>query len=96
MKSHSTVSSDEDKDKIDDLMMEEINEKQLDSSTVQGEDKHLSDKLPLKSKVILGPVDRYFYYGTFPWKFTVHLLIVLVSSQIGFLKSEQSTILFVP
>lgn len=62
------MSSDEEKDVIDN-MIDDIDQKQHDTykttlSVVESEgQKHLRDILPLKSKIILGPVDRYFYYG---------------------------------
>ena len=36
--------------------------------------------VPLISQIILGPIHRYRYYGSFPWKMFVHVLIVIMAS----------------
>lgn len=33
-------------------------------------------RVPLKSKVILGPIEKYTWYGVFPWQMLTHLMIV--------------------
>lgn len=46
--------------------------------------------IPLKDRIVLGPIDRYKKYGYFPWKFVVHILLtVLTSVQILFIVDGQ-------
>lgn len=40
--------------------------------------------MPLKGKVILSPLDRYRWYGIPPWKFIIHLTLVVLASVIAF------------
>ena len=52
--------------------------------------------MPLKSKVILGPIEKYKWYGVFPGKFVVHLLIVILSSQLGLYYNAHNNDLYLP
>jgi hypothetical protein len=36
--------------------------------------------IPLKDRIVLGPIDRYKKYGYFPWKFVVHILLTVLTS----------------
>ena len=52
---------------------------------------HISTKIPLKSKVILGPLERYKWYGVVPSKFFVHLMIIMTSTLVALnISAEQS------
>lgn len=55
-----------------------------------GNGKKVSD-VPLISQIILGPIHRYRYYGRFPWKMFVHVLIVLMASVV-LLKSNSENV----
>ena len=43
-------------------------------------DKHLKSKIPLKGKILLSPMERYHWYGLPPYKFSLHILLVLITS----------------
>ena len=34
----------------------------------------------MRDKIVLGPIDRYKKYDHFPWKFIVHIMLILVTS----------------
>lgn len=38
------------------------------------------DDIPLKSKIILGPVQKYYLYNRFPWKFITHIILVTLTT----------------
>lgn len=44
----------------------------------------MQSTVPLKGKVILSPLDRYKWYGIPPWKFIIHLTLVVLASTIAF------------
>jgi len=37
-------------------------------------------EIPLRDKLILGPIDKYILYDRFPWKLMIHLLLILFTS----------------
>jgi hypothetical protein len=41
--------------------------------------------LPLKDKIMMGPLDKYQKYNRFPWKMIVHLLLIIASTTLVFL-----------
>ena len=53
-------------------------------------------KIPLKSTVLLGPLHKYKWYGEFPRKFFLHILIVLVSVWLAFFSHMKNAELFEP
>ena len=36
--------------------------------------------IPLKDRIVLGPIDRYKKYGYFPWKFVNHMMLTILTS----------------
>ena len=46
------------------------------------EDKLLGDErsMPLKDKISLGPIEKYTIYNRFPYKLTLHILLLLLMS----------------
>lgn len=52
--------------------------------TMTAEIKHIETTVPIKGKVILGPLSRYKWYGIPPWKFIIHLTLVVLASVIAF------------
>ena len=36
--------------------------------------------ISLKDKIVLGPIDRYKKYNHFPWKFIIHILLIVITS----------------
>lgn len=46
--------------------------------------------IPLKDKIMLGPIDKYRKYNRFPWKFIIHVvLLFLTAFQVVSLMEEQ-------
>jgi hypothetical protein len=54
-----------------------------ESGEAEKEHKHLMSGVPLKSKVILSPLERYMWYGQMPTKFVLHILIMIVASTLA-------------
>lgn len=44
------------------------------------DDQAATDYIPLKAKILLGPIDKYRLYGRFPWKLILHILLVATTS----------------
>lgn len=38
--------------------------------------------MPLKDKISLGPIDKYTIYNRFPYKLTMHILLLILTSLI--------------
>jgi len=36
--------------------------------------------MPLKDTLFLSPIEKYKFYGRFPWKMVIHLLLVILST----------------
>lgn len=36
--------------------------------------------MPLKDNLFLSPIEKYKFYGRFPWKMVIHLLLVILST----------------
>ena len=36
--------------------------------------------MPLKDKISLGPIEKYTIYNRFPWKLTLHLILLVLTS----------------
>jgi len=36
--------------------------------------------IPLRDRIILGPIDKYIIYDRFPWKFVMHILLILFTT----------------
>ena len=54
-----------------------------------------------KDSLILGPIDKYVKYGIFPWKFLIHIMLMIMTAwiilleivpQTGFQAQMQSTV----
>jgi hypothetical protein len=39
-------------------------------------------KMPLKDKISLGPIDKYVIYNRFPFKLTLHIILLILTSLI--------------
>jgi len=37
-------------------------------------------RMPLKDKISLGPIEKYTIYNRFPYKLTLHILLVILTS----------------
>lgn len=37
-------------------------------------------KMPLKDKISLGPIDKYTLYNRFPYKLSLHLALMILTS----------------
>lgn len=57
---------------------------------------HLMTTIPLKSTVLLGPLHKYKWYGSFPRKFLLHIFIVCVSVWLAFFSHRKNATLFEP
>ena len=40
----------------------------------------LNTPQPFKSRLLMGPIERYKHYGIFPWAFLINILLVILSS----------------
>jgi hypothetical protein len=38
------------------------------------------NKISLKDKIVMGPIDRYKKYNHFPWKLLLHIMLLFVTS----------------
>ena len=48
--------------------------------------------VPLRDRLILGPIDRYKKYGHFPYKFMIHIVMMLLTAlQVYLMVSMQVT-----
>ena len=45
--------------------------------------RHLESGVPLKSKIILSPLDRYNWYGSVPHKFNLHVILIITCSYLA-------------
>lgn len=36
--------------------------------------------IPIKDSLYLSPIDKYKYYGKFPWKLIIHILLLICTS----------------
>ena len=36
--------------------------------------------IPIKDNLFLSPIEKYKFYGRFPWKMVIHLLLVILST----------------
>jgi len=53
----------------------------MDRSTDDKENYENNKKdMPLKDKLFLSPIEKYKFYGRFPWKMFIHLLLVILST----------------
>jgi hypothetical protein len=52
--------------------------------------------VPLKAKVLLSPIERYKWYGVFPGKFLIHLVIVILASVISIDNNIMNEDIFTP
>ena len=43
-------------------------------------DKQRYDEMPIKDKILLGPIDKYRKYNRFPWKFLFHVIMVVMTT----------------
>ena len=39
--------------------------------------KNYKDQIPIKDSLYLSPIAKYKYYGRFPWKLIIHILLVI-------------------
>lgn len=37
-------------------------------------------EIPLKDKILLGPIDKYRKYNRFPWKYLIHIMMIIMST----------------
>ena len=37
-------------------------------------------RMPLKDKISLGPIEKYTIYNRFPYKFVIHILLLIMMS----------------
>ena len=37
-------------------------------------------KMPLKDKISLGPIEKYTLYNRFPYKLTLHIMLLILTS----------------
>ena len=43
----------------------------------------MKDSIPLKDKILLGPIEKYVKYGKFPFKLLLHILmLIFLTSQV--------------
>ena len=38
------------------------------------------DEIPIKDKILLGPIDKYRKYNRFPWKYLFHIVVVVMTT----------------
>lgn len=43
-------------------------------------DKHRYDEMPIKDKILLGPIYKYRKYNRFPWKFLFHIIMLVMTT----------------
>jgi hypothetical protein len=47
--------------------------------------------IPIKDKILLGPIDKYRKYNRFPWKFLLHnLALIMTTGQVLLICMENS------
>jgi hypothetical protein len=50
------------------------------SSNEKDKNKEKNKTMPLKDTLFLSPIEKYKFYGRFPWKMIIHLLLVILST----------------
>lgn len=76
-------------------------------SAIRGEDESKKEKpqksekkkdnfdIPIKDKILLGPIDKYRKYNRFPWKFLLHnLMLIMTTGQVLLICMENSNYAF--
>jgi hypothetical protein len=43
-------------------------------------EKETKKEIPLKDKILLGPIDKYRKYNRFPWKFLLHIIMIIMTT----------------
>ncbi|MFO0118467.1 MAG: hypothetical protein ACK521_12930 [bacterium] len=38
------------------------------------------DEMPIKDKILLGPIEKYRKYNRFPWKFLFHIIMLVMTT----------------
>lgn len=44
------------------------------------ENKNGFKDIPIRDKILLGPIDKYRKYNNFPWKFLLHILMIIATT----------------
>ena len=37
-------------------------------------------EMPIRDNLFLSPIEKYKFYGRFPWKMTIHMLLVILTT----------------
>lgn len=43
-------------------------------------EKQKKQEIPLVDKILLGPIDKYRKYNRFPWKFLLHIIMIIITT----------------
>lgn len=52
--------------------------------------------IPLKSSILLGPLTKYAYYGQFPFKVAIHLVVCVLAGLLAFQQNRMDQEQFLP
>ena len=65
---------------VDQKLKREANELGMMVSQMDKTVTKRDNKISLKDKIVLGPIDRYKKYNHFPWKLLLHIMLLAVTS----------------
>ena len=52
----------------------------MDQSRDDEDNDKVKKDMPLKDNLFLSPIEKYKFYGRFPWKMVIHLLLVILTT----------------
>lgn len=52
----------------------------MDNQQNENDNSNEKNHMPIRDNLFLSPIEKYKFYGRFPWKMVFHLLLVILTS----------------